>query len=187
MLTYQANINRLEKGILMSLVKILSITAAVFSMAACTSNQAPSVQASSSEAGASATSSVVANSVFFAFNGSDITSKYNKLLTVNAGYLISHTDAKVQIQGNSSEIGTVQHNQKLGLERAQSVKQALVKLGVPAKQISVVSFGNTKPAYPTETGGEQPKNQRVDIVYTSTPPYQYTLKKTPMIDTSTMY
>ena len=171
----------------MRLVKILSITVAVFSIVACASNQAPSTQASSSEAGVSATSSVVANSVYFAFNGSDVTAKYNKLLTVNAGYLISHSDANVQIQGNSSEIGTIQHNQKLGLERAQNVKQALVKLGVPAKQISVISFGNTKPAYPTETNGEQPKNQRADIVYTSTPPYQYTLKKTPMIDTSTMY
>lgn len=171
----------------MRLVKILSVTAAVLSIAACTSNQAPSVQASSSEAGASATSSVVANSVFFAFNSSDVTSKYNKLLTINAGYLISHSDATIQIQGNSSEIGTIQHNQKLGLERAQNVKQALVKLGVPAKKISVISFGNTKPAYPSEAGGEQPKNQRADIVYTNTPPYQYTLKKTPMIDTSTMY
>ena len=41
----------------MRLVKILSVTAAVLSIAACTSNQAPSVQASSSEAGASTTSS----------------------------------------------------------------------------------------------------------------------------------
>ena len=119
---------------------------------------------------------------------SDIVSKsYHKLLAINARYLISHPYSIVQIQGNSSEDGTPEHNQELGLARAKNVKQYLADSGVPDKQIQIISYGDTRPLFPKEAGKRQVKNQRADISYTSLPPYQYKVEKMPIINITTMY
>ena len=167
-------------------LKNIIILSGIVALGACSSSNMPPV-GSANNPDQSIPNTVVTNSVFFAFNGADVPANANKLLTVNASYLIAHPVATVQIQGNSSEVGTTSHNQELGLQRAQNVKAALVKLGASAKQISVISFGNTKPVYANNDKGLQPKNQRADIVYTNQAPYQYRLSKVPHIDTATMY
>jgi peptidoglycan-associated lipoprotein len=131
--------------------------------------------------------SLVNNSVYFAFNSASVPANAAKLLTLNASYLIAHPGSRIEIQGNSSEIGTKEYNNNLALTRAQNVKQSLLKLGVPAKQLSVISHGDSKPVFPNTASGHQPKNQRVDLVYTSNAPYEYRLSKLPRINLATMY
>lgn len=166
-------------------MKMIALLAGILSLTACGSNQAPVDSANNPDQSIKTT--VMKNVVYFQFNSSDVPTNSAKLLTINASYLIAHPAAHVQIQGNSSEVGTAQHNQELALQRAQSVQQSLLKSGVPAKQVSVISYGNTKPVFPNNDKGLQPKNQRVDIVYTSTAPYQYKVDKVPSIDSATMY
>lgn len=171
----------------MKLKNVLLLTAAVSSLMACASNNAP-VSSANNPTTSTQVSTIVDNSVYFDFNSANVPSKYNKIITLNAGYLISHPNARIQIQGNSSEVGTVSYNQSLGMQRANSVQAALISAGAKAKQVSVISFGNTRPAYPTDSKGQQPKNQRTDIVYTSQPPAMYQLTgKIPTIDTSLMH
>lgn len=173
----------------MKVITKLLLAACIIGLVSCASNPPPQIVngASSASGNVGLDKNVVANSVYFAINSAAVTKSYHRLLTINAGYLISHPYSMVQIQGNSSEIGTSEHNQELAMIRAQNVKQALIALGVPAKQISIVSYGNTKPLFPSTNGGRQPKNQRADIIYTSLPPYHYTQQKVPMINISTMY
>lgn len=166
-------------------MKTLAVLTTILSLTACGSNQAPVDSANNPDQSIKTT--VMNNVVYFQFNNADVPANAAKLLTINASYLIAHPTAYVQIQGNSSEVGTTQHNQELALQRAQSVQQSLLKAGVPAKQLSVISYGNTKPIFPNNDKGLQPKNQRVDIVYTSTAPYQYKINKIPSIDSATMY
>lgn len=166
-------------------IKKATIIGSVMILCACGSNQAPVSVANNPNQ--PITSTVITNAVFFAFNSAIVPNSANKVLTVNASYLIAHPTARVQIQGNSSEVGTVNHNQELGLQRAQNVKTALIKLGATDNQITVISFGNAKPIYANNAKGLQPKNQRADIVYTNQAPYQYQLNKVPQIDTATMY
>ena len=157
--------------------KLLILTTCLLSIIACSSNQTPSGQ----------NPNLVANSVFFALNNIEIPPYYNKLLTLNASYLIAHPNASIQLQGNSSEVGTAAHNQELGLMRSLAVKNVLLKMGVPLKQITIVSYGNTKPTFNNEANGLQPKNQRVDIIYTKASPTQYLFKVVPMVNLATMY
>lgn len=166
--------------------KSLIVCSAVISLISCSSNKAPVSSANNPTYANQAISTVVTNAVFFPFNSADVSSQYNKIITLNAGYLISHPNARVQIQGNSSEVGTVSYNQSLGMQRAVSVQKALINAGVKSNQISVISFGNKKPIYPSNDKGIQPKNQRADIVYTAVPPFQYKNDKVPTIDSSTM-
>ncbi len=172
----------------MKLIRKLLIPVIVVGIAACASNPAPAVNGVSSAKGdVNTDKNVLTNSIYFSINSAEVTRSYHRLLTINASYLISHPYASVQIQGNSSEIGTPEHNKELGMIRAQNVKQELIALGVPAKQISIVSFGNSKLVFPSETGGRQPKNQRADIVYINLAPYQYTQNPLPKINITTMY
>ena len=52
----------------------------------------------------------------------------------------------------------------LSLKRANAVKAAMVKQGVPADQISVVGKGETQPLVQTPDGVREPQNRRVEIV-----------------------
>ena len=51
----------------------------------------------------------------------------------------------IRIEGNCDEWGTEEYNYALGLKRANSVKNALIKLGVNPKKLTVISYGELNP------------------------------------------
>ena len=51
----------------------------------------------------------------------------------------------VRIEGNCDEWGTEEYNYALGLKRANSVKNALIKLGVDPKKLTIISYGELNP------------------------------------------
>jgi len=51
----------------------------------------------------------------------------------------------VRIEGNCDEWGTEEYNYALGLKRANSVKKALIQLGVDPKKLTVISYGELNP------------------------------------------
>ena len=51
----------------------------------------------------------------------------------------------VRIEGNCDEWGTEEYNYALGLKRANSVKKALIELGVDPKKLTVISYGELNP------------------------------------------
>jgi peptidoglycan-associated lipoprotein len=51
----------------------------------------------------------------------------------------------VRIEGNCDEWGTEEYNYALGLKRANSVKKALIKLGVDPKKLTIISYGELNP------------------------------------------
>jgi peptidoglycan-associated lipoprotein len=55
------------------------------------------------------------------------------------------TNYTVRIEGNCDEWGTEEYNYALGLKRANSVKKALIQLGVDPKKLTVISYGELNP------------------------------------------
>ena len=53
---------------------------------------------------------------------------------------------RVTIEGHCDERGSQEYNVALGDRRANHVKQFLVDLGVPARRLGTVSFGEAQPA-----------------------------------------
>jgi peptidoglycan-associated lipoprotein len=51
----------------------------------------------------------------------------------------------IRIEGNCDEWGTEEYNYALGLKRANAVKNALIKLGVDPKKLTVISYGELNP------------------------------------------
>ena len=106
-------------------------------------------------------------SVYFAFDKSNITSEYQPMLQAHAAYLVAHTNAKVQLQGNCDNRGSVEYNLALGQRRADSVKNALHLLNVPDAQMSTISYGKEKPRALGNNEAAWAQNRRTDIVYQS--------------------
>jgi MYXO-CTERM domain-containing protein len=71
---------------------------------------------------------------------------------------------KMVVEGHTDERGSDEHNQKLGLLRAERVKKALIEQGFPADKIEIVSYGRSRPV--DTSGSEQAwaKNRRTEFV-----------------------
>jgi len=70
----------------------------------------------------------------------------------------------VTATGHTDKSGPDDYNMALSLRRANAVKDALVRDGVPAGVISVVGRGESQPLVPTADGVREPQNRRVEIV-----------------------
>ncbi|WP_419730158.1 OmpA family protein [Lichenicola sp.] len=57
------------------------------------------------------------------------------------------------------------YNRRLSLRRADSVRAALIRDGVPASAIGVHGYGETNPLVPTGPNAREPQNRRVEIVF----------------------
>jgi len=71
----------------------------------------------------------------------------------------------IRIEGNCDEWGTEEYNYALGLKRAKVVKDALVKLGVNAKKLTVISYGELNPVCMAHNKECWAKNRRDDFTY----------------------
>jgi peptidoglycan-associated lipoprotein len=72
--------------------------------------------------------------------------------------------AYIEVEGYTDNIGSKDFNQKLGLERAESVKRYLYQQHqIPLHRINVISFGAENPVAPNKTKEGRAKNRRVVI------------------------
>ena len=71
----------------------------------------------------------------------------------------------VRIEGNCDEWGTEEYNYALGLKRANSVKNALIKLGVDPKKLTVISYGELNPVCTVHARWCWRKNRRDNFTY----------------------
>jgi len=71
---------------------------------------------------------------------------------------------KLRIEGHTDSTGDAAKNLDLSKRRAESVKGALVKLGIGADRLSTEGLGQTKPLAPNETPQGRAENRRVEFV-----------------------
>ena len=83
--------------------------------------------------------------VFFAYDSWRLSEQSHRILEANAKWLKVHPHARVLIEGHCDERGTRAYNYVLGDRRAEMAKQYLFHLGVPAHQMTVVSYGKDRP------------------------------------------
>lgn len=110
--------------------------------------------------------------ILFTTSSSALQSSAKSSLIQFANVLKQNTDADVAIQGytdnqgwkNSTAEQSVQKNQALSQERAQSVSTFLIGQGVSSGQIkSVQGFGESNPVADNSTAAGQAQNRRVEI------------------------
>lgn len=83
--------------------------------------------------------------IYFDYDQSDIKAQFESILEAAAATLKSSGGSAV-IEGNTDERGSDEYNVALGERRAVAVRRYLYNLGVPVSQLSVVSYGEARPA-----------------------------------------
>ncbi len=84
------------------------------------------------------------STIYFDFDKSDIRASEVQKLSDNAEQIKKNPSVSVTIEGHCCPIGTSEYNMALGQRRAEAAKAYLVKLGVPASQLSTVSYGEER-------------------------------------------
>lgn len=84
--------------------------------------------------------------VFFALDSTDLSAEARATLEKQAAWLKQYANVGITIEGHADERGTREYNLALGERRAQSVKNYLVSLGVPADRLNTISYGKERPA-----------------------------------------
>src|SRR5260221_6449389 len=80
----------------------------------------------------------------FEFNSGVLSDGYPSLLRL-ADLLHQHAGYHVKVESNTDNLGSDKHNEKLGLERANTVKDFLVKYGASGSHIEFTTGGKTDP------------------------------------------
>jgi peptidoglycan-associated lipoprotein len=104
------------------------------------------------------------------FNYNEATLRPDATKTLNADstelrdILKDYPTYKLTIEGHCDERGSAEYNMALGDKRADSAKEYLVQVGIPAMQLNVVSYGKEKPVCQEHDEACWQKNRRIHIV-----------------------
>ena len=102
--------------------------------------------------------------IYFNFDSADLSQESRSVLSKDAELLAKQTGVTVRIEGNCDERGSDEYNLALGERRAKAARDYLVNLGVQPERLSVISYGEEKPADPGHDEAAWAKNRRDEFV-----------------------
>jgi peptidoglycan-associated lipoprotein len=111
------------------------------------------------------TAAILETTINFEFDKSAIAPRFTMILDAHAKYLVNNPDTSVVIEGHADEKGTPEYNIALGERRAKSVATYLENMGVDAKQLSIVSYGEEKPVNLGHDAAAHAENRRAVLTY----------------------
>ncbi|WP_428668428.1 OmpA family protein [Reyranella sp.] len=102
--------------------------------------------------------------VFFDWDRSNLSAQALNTIRQAAGAYKTKGSARITATGHTDTSGPENYNMALSLRRANTVKDALVREGVPATAIAVIGRGEAGLLVQTADGVREPQNRRVEIV-----------------------
>ena len=104
------------------------------------------------------------NIVYFAYDSSELSPEGLAVVDAFGKYLSANSGSKLRLEGHADERGSREYNIALGERRAIAVQSALIARGAGPSQLSIISYGEERPAVPEHTEAAYAKNRRVEIV-----------------------
>lgn len=83
--------------------------------------------------------------LYFDYDKYDVKSDEQAILKADAQFLAAHPNYKLLISGHCDERGSEDYNLALGSNRADTVRDQLVSLGISSDRIKTISYGKEKP------------------------------------------
>lgn len=104
------------------------------------------------------------NKIYFDFDSADVSESARDTLSNNAAEMMKDKSVKFRIEGNCDERGSTEYNLALGERRAKAARKYLVTMGVKPDRLSVISYGEEKPAVQGSDESAWAKNRRDEFV-----------------------
>ena len=107
------------------------------------------------------------NDALFDYDKSTIRDDASTVLKADGGVirdiLANYPSQKLLIEGNADERGSEEYNLALGDRRARAAQEFLVSMGIPAAQLSLVSYGKERPICTDKTEDCWQRNRRAHV------------------------
>jgi outer membrane protein OmpA-like peptidoglycan-associated protein len=107
---------------------------------------------------------ITLNDVLFNVDRAELSAEGMRTAQKLADVLMQEPQSVVLVEGFTDSTGTSQHNLDLSQRRAESVRNALIGLGVPANKIASRGYGEAYPVASNSDAGSRQLNRRVEIV-----------------------
>lgn len=107
------------------------------------------------------------NDALFDYDKSTIRDDASTVLKADVGVirdiLANYPNQKLLIEGNADERGSEEYNLALGDRRARAAQEFLVSMGIPAAQLSLVSYGKERPICTDKSEDCWQRNRRAHV------------------------
>lgn len=108
-------------------------------------------------------SSIIMRNIFFDFNQSTLQPESFIELDYLVEFLNNNKEIKIEISGHTDNQGSDEINDKLSLERAQSVYNYVVSKGISPERLTYKGYGKRKPIAENDTEEGRAQNRRTEI------------------------
>ena len=109
--------------------------------------------------------------VLFPAGSTEVVKASRPVLTEVAATMKAHPEIRlVEVQGHADDPGSDAVNERLALRRAETVRTALVKLGVAPARLVAKGYGRRQPLHRGRTADERARNRRVAFQVVPPPP-----------------
>jgi outer membrane protein OmpA-like peptidoglycan-associated protein len=104
---------------------------------------------------------IVAANVMFKSNSANLTGNSYPAIKELADSMKTNPDLDLLIEGHTDNQGGEAYNMKLSEDRANAVKNQLIRFGITDKRIKIKAFGDSQPIGSNNTSAGRALNRRV--------------------------
>lgn len=102
--------------------------------------------------------------LYFVANSNEIMPNSRVTLDALLAEVAKRQAVEVQITGHTDRVGKIEDNDRLSIERAETIRGVLIKNGLHASFIRAVGRGEREPLIPTPDEQVEPRNRRVEVI-----------------------
>ena len=107
---------------------------------------------------------IVTNNIHFEVNSAEIIPRSYAEVKRFADMMQEHPDKSFEIVGHTDDQGADDYNLDLSKQRSESVKKALIEMGISADRLTTNGFGESQPLAENGTPEGRAKNRRVEFI-----------------------
>lgn len=102
--------------------------------------------------------------VYFDTNKSELKPESNEAMDRLLALLASNDKIKIEVNGHTDDVGNDENNMKLSQDRANAVRDLLIRRGIEPERIRAIGYGESKPVASNSTSEGKAKNRRTEFI-----------------------
>ena len=107
---------------------------------------------------------VVLQNIQFEYNSSVLTEESQAGIQILNDFLQRNSDLRVELAGHTDNVGSDSYNLKLSTERAETVRNALIAIGIDESRLTAKGYGAMRPIAPNDTEEHRALNRRTEMI-----------------------